>query len=322
MVDSDKREFPASFRTLLSAGFLAPAPSFQRACERRPLFYLDDPQLQQSAAGLAAGLAPAQPFISIRASITGSTFDPSSVEVVTEQRGPRFETFGPLRVQGLDSDESLITEARRGDLRVRLTHGFGAQSTPQGAPVWFAIDIVESMRRARVVSADGSVLLDLDLGPTLVAACANGALSLDLCATFDSDGDGCRDVADDAPLVPEAEPPTINGTITPSLLWPPNRKLRDVSVALELADNCTPQPEVVLESIVSSQAESINPGDPSPDIADASYGTADFAFRLRAERLAPKGSRTYTVTYRATDRAGNTSRLSLDVVVPHDRGGL
>lgn len=42
--------------------------------------------------------------------------------------------------------------------------------------------------------------------------------------------------------------------------------------------------------------------------------------RLRAER-SPEGSgRTYTLTYRATDRTGSVTSASVTAVVPHDRG--
>ena len=318
MVSADVTIATPASRTLRPLS--SPAPSFQRACERRALFYLDDPQLMQSLGAPTATSIPVftssvSPFIIVGAKITGTLFDQPVATLVNEVRGPRFETFGQLRVLGMDSDDTELIAERRGDVRIGMLEQLGAVSKPDGTSVVFSVDVVPGLRRMRVLDSQQRVLLDVDLGPTLVAACANQLISADLCATFDSDGDGCRDIADTDPLVPETEPPSITGTITPSALWPPNHKLREVHVGSEVRDNCTDHPNVVLESATSSQPDMATPGDPSHDIADADFETADFDVRLRAERTSKLGPRTYSLTYRVTDRAGNTARATFDVVV-------
>jgi hypothetical protein len=96
-----------------------------------------------------------------------------------------------------------------------------------------------------------------------------------------------------------------------------------VTAAVGASDDCGPA-AVVLESITSSEpddARGRGDGATKRDIQDAVFGTADFAFRLRAERDSLGPGRTYTVTYRATDETGNTSTTSAVVVVPRNMGG-
>ncbi len=53
----------------------------------------------------------------------------------------------------------------------------------------------------------------------------------------------------------------------------------------------------------------------SPGIVGATYNTNDQAFMLRAERSGPNRRRVYTITYKATDNAGNSTMLSVVIVV-------
>jgi sialidase-1 len=55
------------------------------------------------------------------------------------------------------------------------------------------------------------------------------------------------------------------------------------------------------------------------DVQGAEIGTDDRTFSLRAERGERGAERAYTITYRATDRSGNTTDTSATVVVPRRR---
>ncbi|MDQ0201693.1 hypothetical protein [Neobacillus ginsengisoli] len=73
-----------------------------------------------------------------------------------------------------------------------------------------------------------------------------------------------------------------------------------------------------LVSITSNQPDNaVGSGNTSNDIQDAAYGTPDTNFSVRAERSG-SGDRIYTVTYKATDNAGNTTVKSENIVVKHD----
>jgi len=109
---------------------------------------------------------------------------------------------------------------------------------------------------------------------------------------------------------------------TPSALWPPDHRMVDVNVTLEVEDDCDPSPAVRLVSVTSDEAE-LAPGQGSghsrPDVLGAELGTDDRHLRLRAERGGRLDGRTYELTYEAEDAAGHVTMARVQVVVPHDR---
>ena len=80
-----------------------------------------------------------------------------------------------------------------------------------------------------------------------------------------------------------------------------------VNATLNSSDATSGIESVVLTSITSNQPDS-GQGDIEADI-----GTEATSFSLRAEK-----DRIYTITYTATDKAGNKTVISVTVIVPHD----
>ena len=122
----------------------------------------------------------------------------------------------------------------------------------------------------------------------------------------------------------DVDPPQIDLAVLPDRLWPPNHHLVDVTVSVGASDDCGAV-AVVLESITSSEPEDApghGDGATHDDIQDADYGTADFTFRLRAERESGGTGRAYTIIYRATDESGKTATATAVVVAPHDMSGV
>jgi hypothetical protein len=120
--------------------------------------------------------------------------------------------------------------------------------------------------------------------------------------------------------VADTTPPSLQVTLTRTVLWPPNHKLVRIDAAVNVTDSCggTP-PQVVLTSIISSEPDNgTGDGDTAGDIQDALIGTLDRSFLLRAERAGGnQDGRIYTVTYTATDASGNQRQASATVRVPH-----
>ncbi len=113
----------------------------------------------------------------------------------------------------------------------------------------------------------------------------------------------------------DSVPPTLSVTLSPNTLWPPNRRMVEVSANIVVSDNNDPNPKVKLVSIVCNDCD-----EPAADIRSADIGTDDRAFLLKADRLGKrKDGRVYTVTYSATDAAGNVATSQATVTVPHDQ---
>jgi hypothetical protein len=118
---------------------------------------------------------------------------------------------------------------------------------------------------------------------------------------------------------PDTTPPTVTCTATPTSVWPPNHKLRDVTATVTVADDGSGPAGFRLVAVTSNEADSgLGRGDVPGDVQDWATGTADTAGRIRAERADTGHGRVYTLTYAGADLAGNTARCSTSVTVPHD----
>ncbi|MBW7452960.1 discoidin domain-containing protein [Paenibacillus sepulcri] len=91
-------------------------------------------------------------------------------------------------------------------------------------------------------------------------------------------------------------------------IWPPNHKMVKVHAELSSDDAGSGVESVALTSVSCDQPDSCQ-----SDI-EAEFGTAAVSFYLRAEK-----SRNYSITYTATDKAGNKTVVTVTVAVPHDQ---
>jgi len=105
----------------------------------------------------------------------------------------------------------------------------------------------------------------------------------------------------------DTTPPVISNTSTnPSMLWPPNHKMRDVLINYTATDD-SGSPACTL-SVTN------NEGTPADwEIIDAHH------VRLRAERAGSGNGRIYTITITCTDSSNNSSSQAVTVIVPHDQ---
>jgi len=121
--------------------------------------------------------------------------------------------------------------------------------------------------------------------------------------------------------VQDTTAPAISVGLSSDLLWPPNHRMIDVTASLSAADACS-TPTVVLDAVSSNEPDDgEGDGDTIDDIQNALLDTADSTLALRAERRGDGDGRIYTITYTATDDAGNATPAARYVLVPHDLGG-
>ncbi|MEH7009245.1 hypothetical protein V7087_00250 [Neobacillus niacini] len=88
-----------------------------------------------------------------------------------------------------------------------------------------------------------------------------------------------------------------------------------MNATLDSSDTISGVQSVVLTSITSNEPESKD-GD-----IQAKLGSEDTYFSLRATRSGEGTGRVYTITYTATDHAGN-QRNTATVTVPHDQSEM
>jgi hypothetical protein len=122
---------------------------------------------------------------------------------------------------------------------------------------------------------------------------------------------------------PDTTPPEISVTVSPDVLWPPNHKMVKITATVSVDDNCDPDPSVILTSVVSNQpdnAKGNGDGNTINDIQEVDIGTEDYEFLLRAEKAGSGDGRVYIITYTATDAAGNSTSINVNVIVPHSKG--
>ncbi|KKI90936.1 hypothetical protein WQ54_17890, partial [Bacillus sp. SA1-12] len=112
--------------------------------------------------------------------------------------------------------------------------------------------------------------------------------------------------------------PTLNVSFDQSVITDRNHQLVPIKASVEADDNLSGVGSYELVSIVSNQKDNVKgDGNTTQDIQGAEFGTSDTNFLVRAERSGSE-DRIYTVTYKATDNAGNTVTTSQDIVVKHD----
>ena len=111
--------------------------------------------------------------------------------------------------------------------------------------------------------------------------------------------------------VEDTTDPAINSVSASSgTLWPPNHKMRSVSVSVVAED--------AVDSDMACKILSVS-GDDGATASDWDI-TGDLTVDLRAERSGKGDGRVYTITVESTDDSGNSSQSIVEVKVPHDQG--
>jgi uncharacterized protein YdeI (BOF family)/predicted acetyltransferase len=104
--------------------------------------------------------------------------------------------------------------------------------------------------------------------------------------------------------------PELTVSVDKPILLVPNHKLVDIKALLDYGDVTSGIDSVVLESITVNE-----PNADYSDISGALYKTLDTDFALRSERNGKGDGRIYTITYLATDQAGNKTEAQATVTV-------
>ena len=106
-------------------------------------------------------------------------------------------------------------------------------------------------------------------------------------------------------------PPTIlSSDAVPVVLWPPNGQMIPVSIAIDAKDGCDQNPASEIIHVTHDQLNL--PGSQVPYFEV----TGPLSLNLRAARSGSEGTRTYSITVRCTDGAGNSTLRDVAVTAP------
>ena len=158
----------------------------------------------------------------------------------------------------------------------------------------------------RTVTVSGSALVS-DL--TAASAIARALVVV-------SDGCGFEETRPRDVTLFDNTPPTIDVTLTPDVIWPPNHKMRTVTADVAVEDNCAVSGFELLSVSSDEPDEGTGDGDFPNDIQGAEIFTDDINFEVRAERMGGGDGRTYTATYQVEDGAENQAQGVATVDVP------
>jgi hypothetical protein len=179
-------------------------------------------------------------------------------------------------------------------------------SMPEGTVFDFEVTATDNCDDAPMIvcePASGSVF---PVGTTTVTCTATDAMGNSSTCSFDV-------------TVEQAEV-TINGAAArPSMLWPPNHKMVDISFDVDTDNECDlPLDCTVLEVTSNEPLNALGDGNTTPDWMIA----ADGSLMLRAERSGTGSDRVYTIRLRCENpESGIGDETTVEVVVPHDQGG-
>lgn len=163
------------------------------------------------------------------------------------------------------------------------TNDLAAGSTSTPVPVTFNGVFAEGTHEVRAVASDGSLLAECR---TTVSVTMDGA------------------------------PAVTNLTATPSVLWPPNKKMRPIRLNIQATNDCGAITSRVVSVTSSEPVRGTSMFDQGPDWI---IGRGGRTLQLRAERAGNnRAGRTYTITVEVKDAGGNVVNRTVNVTVPHD----
>jgi hypothetical protein len=115
--------------------------------------------------------------------------------------------------------------------------------------------------------------------------------------------------------VVDTTPPQFQLSVAPTILWPPDHKMVEITSSWTVSDKCDASPDVSIISITMNEGDDIvGDGHTTNDIQIGEDGS----IYLRSERSGTSNDRIYTINYQAVDDCGNTTVRSATVSIPHD----
>ena len=210
------------------------------------------------------------------ASVDASSFDPDGEPITLDQSPPGPYPLGATSVTLTVTDDYGASDSCTATVTVEDTT----------APVPDVAELPEGR---------GECSAAIALPPTATDNCAgtvtgttSDPLSYSEQGTYTvawtyTDNSGNTTTQTQTVVVEDTTPPELSITADPDTLWPPNHKMKPVTVTADASDNCDANPDIVLVSVISNEPDDApggGDGHTTNDIQDADIGTEDYNVSL------------------------------------------
>jgi hypothetical protein len=180
-----------------------------------------------------------------------------------------------------------------------------ADGKPYTAGTWTNQNVTVAFACADGGSAPSGIAANTLAGAIISSEGAN--LSVTNTGACTDNAGNAADPVTFGPIKIDKTAPTVTGSIAPGSIWPPNHMFVPITATVNVSDGASGPASFVLVSATAS-------GDAS-DIQGFTVGQASTSGQVRANK-----DEVYTLTYRGTDKTGNSATVVLTVAVPHDQG--
>lgn len=136
------------------------------------------------------------------------------------------------------------------------------------------------------------------------------------------DGSGETETDEVIITVEDTEAPTVDMTVGPTMLWPPNHTMHLVASGISASDVCCDGVTLVVEVTSNEPVNAKGDGDTDSDWDVVDNGDGTFDVWVRAERAGKGSGRVYTITATATDCEDNETVSVRTVDVSKSKGKI
>ncbi|GMX61935.1 hypothetical protein Elgi_17390 [Paenibacillus elgii] len=201
---------------------------------------------------------------------------------------------------------------KAGNTEAVQTLSLNLDTTAPTATVAYSTTAPTNQDVTATITPSGAVTVTNNGGSTSYTFSENGSFTFEFVDAAGNKGSVTANVNNIDKIAP-----TLHLSVDKPVIQQNNHKMVPINVSVQADGTGSGMAFVKLTSITSNEPDNgQGDGNTANDIQDAEIGTNDTSFSLRAERSGKGSGRIYTITYIATDLAGNTTTASTQVVVP------